>query len=150
MERERAQALVEAIRREIAPVEEKLIAHPYLRALEAGELPREALRAFAGEQYFIIGSDLRSVAHLVSRFGGTPARDYFLGTLAGEQAAFAALLTFARALGMDEAALAAYEPLPGPTPTPATWRGWPCTDRRRRWRPPTSSTSRPGARAAAA
>ncbi len=87
--------------------------HPYLRALEAGELPREALRAFAGEQYFIIGSDLRSVAHLVSRFGGTPARTYFLGTLAGEQAALTALVAFARALGMDETALAAYEPLPG-------------------------------------
>jgi len=94
-------------------VEEKLIAHPYLRALEAGELPQEALRVFAGEQYFIIGSDLRSVAHLVSRFGGTAARDYFLGTLAGEQAALSALVAFARALGMDEAALAAYEPLPG-------------------------------------
>lgn len=108
-----AAALVAAIRRDLAPVEERLVGHPYLRALEAGELPREALRAFAGEQYFIIGSDLRSVAHLVSRFGGTPARDYFLGTLAGEQAAFTALLAFARALGMDEAALAAYEPLPG-------------------------------------
>ena len=138
MDRERAQALVAAIRREVAPVEEKLIAHPYLRALEAGELPREALRVFAGEQYFIIGSDLRSVAHLVSRFGGTAARDYFLGTLAGEQAALSALVAFARALGMDEAALAASL---GPDAPPAL---------RRRGRPPTWSTFPRGARAAAA
>lgn len=109
----RAIDLIEEIRRDLRPVEEQLRQHPYLAAVEAGRLPRAELRRFAGEQYLIIGSDLRSVAHLVTRFGGSPSRDFFLNTLQGERAAWEALLAFARALDLGEADLAAHEPLPG-------------------------------------
>ncbi len=108
-----AQALVEEIRRELRPIEERLVQHPYVSALEANRIPRESLRFFAGEQYVIIGSDLRSVAHLVSRFGGSAGRDFFMGVLQGERAAWDALEAFARALGMGEAELRRYEPMPG-------------------------------------
>ncbi len=104
-----ADALVEEIRADLAPVREQLLSHPYVAAVEGGlvELPR--LRPFAGEQHEIIGSDLRSVANLVSRFGG----DFFLGVLDGERAALEALRPFAEAVGMGERELAEYEPLPG-------------------------------------
>lgn len=107
------ETLLEEIHRVIAPVEAALRAHPYVAAIEAGRIPREQLRLFVGEQYHIIGSDLRSVAHLLARFGDGPARDFFLATLQGEAQAFRALLRLADALGVGEPELASYEPMAG-------------------------------------
>src|SRR5206468_12053708 len=108
-----ANALLVEIRKELQPVNEQLVRHPYVQALEEGKIGQEKLRLFVGEQYTIIGSDLRSVAHLVSRFGSSPSRDFFLGILQGERAAWDALLTLAHGLGVSEAQLREYEPLPG-------------------------------------
>ena len=108
-----ANALLEKIRQDLQTVTEQLLRHPYLQALEEGKIGRENLRLFAGEQYAIIGSDLRSAAHLVNRFGGLPSRDFFLGILQGEKAAWNALLAFATGLGLTEADLKGHEPLAG-------------------------------------
>jgi thiaminase len=108
-----AKALVNEIGKELQPVTEQLLHHPYIEALEQGKLGRENLCFFAGEQYTIIGSDLRSAAHLVNRFGGSPSRDFFLGILQGEKAAWDALLTFAFGLGLTAADLHAHEPVAG-------------------------------------
>ena len=107
-----AKALLEKIRQDLQTVTDQLLRHPYVQALEEGKLGRENLRLFTGEQYAIIGSDLRSAAHLVSRFGTAPSRDFFLGILQGEKAAWDALLRFAHALGLGEAQLRKHEPLP--------------------------------------
>lgn len=109
----RASELVDEIRRELQPVVERLTQHPYIEAVADGRLPREQLRLFAGEQYAIIRSDLRSVAHLVGRFGGTPSLDFFLAVLDGERTAWTALGAFGRALGMSQADLERYEPRAG-------------------------------------
>jgi hypothetical protein len=108
-----ANALVNEIRQDLQPVSEQLLHHPYLQALEEGEIGRGKLQLFAGEQYNIIASDLRSAGYLVSRFGGAPSRDFFLAILQGEKAAWDALLTFAHALGLHETQLREHEPLPG-------------------------------------
>src|SRR5499426_3280019 len=108
-----AKALLKEIGKELQPVTEQLLHHPYIEALEQGKLGRENLRLFAGEQYAIIGSDLRSAAHLVGRFGASASRDFFLGILQGEKAAWDALLTFAFGLGLTEADLNAHEPMAG-------------------------------------
>jgi thiaminase len=105
--------LIEEMRRDLQPVKEQLLRHPYVEALEEGKIGRESLRLFAGEQYNIIGSDLKSAACLVSRFGSAPSRDFFLGILQGERAALDALLTFAHAIGLSETQLREHEPLPG-------------------------------------
>ena len=108
-----ASAIVDKIRRDLEKVNEQLLRHSYLQSLEQGKIQKEKLRIFAGEQYTIISSDLRSVAHLVTRFGEPPSRDFFLGILQGEKAASDSLLVFASALDMSETDLRAYEPLPG-------------------------------------
>ena len=41
--------LLAAVRAELAPVERRLADHRYLAAVEAGRVPPESLRAFAGE-----------------------------------------------------------------------------------------------------
>ena len=108
-----AKALLEGIRQDLQPVTEQLLGHPYVKALEEGQIGREKLRLFAGEQYSIIASDLKSVAYLLSRFGSAPSRDFFLGILHGERAAWDALLTFVNALGLSEAQLSEHEPAAG-------------------------------------
>ena len=108
-----ASALLDQIRRDLKPVHDQLLQHPYFQALESGQIGREKLRLFAGEQYAIIGSDLRSAAHLVNRFGASPSRDFFLGILQGEKAAWNALLAFASGLGLTETDLNGHEPLAG-------------------------------------
>jgi thiaminase len=108
-----AKALVDEIRQDLQPITEQLLRHPYVQALEEGKIGQEKLRLFAGEQYSIIASDLKSVAYLVSRFGSAPSRDFFLGILHGERAAWDALLTFADALGLSETQLREHEPLAG-------------------------------------
>jgi thiaminase len=108
-----AKALVDETRQDLQAVNEQLLRLPYVRALEEGKIGQEKLRLFAGEQYSIIASDLKSVAHLVSRFGSAPSRDFFIGILHGERAAWDALLIFADALGLSEAHLREHEPLAG-------------------------------------
>jgi pyrroloquinoline quinone (PQQ) biosynthesis protein C len=108
-----AKALLEGIRQDLATVTEQLLRHPYVQALEQGQIGREKLRLFAGEQYNIIASDLKSATYLLSRFGSAPSRDFFLGILRGERAAWDALLTFADVLGLSEAQLSEHEPLAG-------------------------------------
>jgi thiaminase len=108
-----ALTLVDQIRGDLQPVVQQLVQHPYIEALDAGQVPREQLRAFVGEQHAIITSDLRSVGHLVGRYGASSSRDFFLDVLQGEKAALVALQAMARALGMSETDLDTYEPLPG-------------------------------------
>ena len=108
-----AKALLEKIRQDLQAVTEQLLRHPYVQALEEGKIGRDNLRLFTGEQYAIIVSDFRSVAQLVNRFGDSPSRDFFLGILEGEKAAWDALLTFANAVGLSETQLREHEPLPG-------------------------------------
>lgn len=118
-----ARQLTAETREQLKAVEEQLLSHPYLIALEEGRVDKEKLRVFAGEQYCIIGSDLRSVAHLLSRHAHLPSRDYLIGTLQGEAAARDALLVLAQNLGLSEADLQAYEPLAGCQAYPA-YVGW--------------------------
>src|SRR6266545_5681848 len=108
-----AKALLDEMRKELQPVSEQLLQHPYVQALDEGKIGREKLRLFAGEQYNIIASDLKSAAYLISRFGSAPSRDFFLAILQGERVAWDALLTFAHALGLSETQLREPETLPG-------------------------------------
>ena len=108
----KAGQLVGQIRSELEDLDEKIRRHRYLDALEAGLIQGDALRAFAGQQYHIITSDVRSVALSVSRHGTLASRTFLMNVLQGELAASDVLLSFAAALGMSVDDLEACEPLP--------------------------------------
>jgi pyrroloquinoline quinone (PQQ) biosynthesis protein C len=122
----KARRLVAEIRAELRPIEDQIRNHPYLAALENGEVTLDNLRAFSGEQYNILRSDLRSDAHMVTRFGSTPGAPFFVDLVNGESIAIGLMLDFAAALGRSEADLQAYEPRPrGQTyPSYAAWLGF--------------------------
>ncbi len=106
-----ARQLIEKIRTELKPLDEKIVRHRYLEALQTGSVPRVSLGIFAGQQYHIIASDLRSIAILLSRHGNLPSRPYLLGLLQDENAAFEALAKFAQALGISDDEIRASEPI---------------------------------------
>jgi thiaminase len=104
-----ARELLEWLHRELAAVDQAIRAHRYLHV----PLPVASLRAFAGEQYTILGSDRRGFAYLAARFPEPPAGDYFLGLARGEGQALQRLLALAASLGVGEDGLDAYQPMPG-------------------------------------
>lgn len=118
-----ARQLVHELRTELKPVDDQIANAPFLTALERHQASLDDLRAFTGEQYNILRSDLRSNAHMVSRFGGQPHGSFFLDLTTGEAEARRLLLDFARALGLTERDLQAYEPRPGAQtyPSYAAW-----------------------------
>ena len=104
--------LVEKIRSDLKPLEEKILGHPYLHALEEGRVPIDSLNVFAGQQHHIISSDLRSIAVILSREGMRPSRHFLMNVLQGEAAALDALHALAEALGLSISDLEVFEPLP--------------------------------------
>ena len=62
-----AEDLIHQIRHELEPVEAGIRDHPYLQALAQGQIPRERLGVFVGEQYVTIQSGLRSLAVMLAR-----------------------------------------------------------------------------------
>lgn len=84
----------------------------FVDLLEAGTVPEERLRWLAAELTRLVVSDQRSQALLASRFPAPPAGDLFLTLAQGEAEALRLLGDFTSAVGMGEAELAAYEPLP--------------------------------------
>jgi thiaminase len=99
-----AHQLVDQVRNDLKPLEDRILRHLYLEKLEAGRLERAALQTFTGQQYHIIISDLRSIAHTLSRHGTLPSRTLLMNILQGEAAALDALFAFARPLGLTDAA----------------------------------------------
>src|SRR5438046_2691112 len=93
-----AAELLPVVRAELAPVERSLAEHRYLAELEAGRVPVESLRAFAGEQRAIITSDRRSFEHLAQRFPQPPAGGLFREMAAGEADALGVLEPFGGAV----------------------------------------------------
>lgn len=107
-----ARELIAETRAQLASVEEQMMAHPYLAALEAKRFQLVRLKLFPGEQRYIISSDLRSIGLLINRHAHLPSRDYLLALIAGEASALETLSDLATALGMTEEELLAYEPMP--------------------------------------
>jgi hypothetical protein len=108
-----AQALCARVRQDLADVEERIKGNSWLVELTAGRLSTGALRVFAGEQFQIIPSDLRSFEALTQRFPADPAHGYLASMAIGERVALQALEAFATAVGLDDRGRQSYEPLPG-------------------------------------
>lgn len=104
-----ARRLLEEIRTDLRPIEEEIASHAFPGTIESGSAPIEALHAFVGHQQAIVASDLRSIALLVHRYGGTPAGSFLMGVLEGERLAENRLTVLARRAGMSEADLQAFE-----------------------------------------
>src|SRR3989454_11379958 len=98
-----AQALVHTIQEALQPMEQRIRQHAYLQALEEGRLTPSQLRYFVGAQSYIIPSDLRSIALLISRCAAPVSQQFFRAVLDGEAAALELLEPLATAVGSPPA-----------------------------------------------
>jgi thiaminase len=105
--------LVHTIQETLQLVEQRIRQHTYIQALEDGHLTPPQLRYFVGEQSYIIPSDLRSIALLISRCTTPTGQQFCRAILDGEAAALEALEPLATAIGMTPADRDAYEPALG-------------------------------------
>jgi thiaminase len=120
-----ADKLIQSIQTELKQIDEKITQHPYMEALEQDRVKKEDLQHFAGHQYHIINSDLRSIAHLVSREASSVGREFLLGVLHGESAALKGIIAFSKTLGLTEEEMDSFEPQPEGFTYPAfvAWLG---------------------------
>jgi thiaminase len=114
-----ASELVEQTQRELGATADAVRSHRFLERLRARDVPRERLRALAGEQHAIVSSDRRSFAQLATRFPAGLAGEFFLGMAESEGLALGKLRGLADWLGLTDDDLGAYEPHPGAQAYPA-------------------------------
>lgn len=109
MAADRVSELVDALRAELAPVEEAIREHRYLEALEQSKLTRDDLKLFAATQTAIIASDRASFLRLAARYPWEAAGQFFLELAEGEATAARHLAALCAALELEPFELAALE-----------------------------------------
>jgi hypothetical protein len=111
--RAKAHRVVGQIRAELASVEDRIRRAPFLAAVESGRASLAQIAAIVAEEYSIVRSDINSFQQMAARWDTPPGSHFFGDLAAGEALALPLVLEFAASVGLDEAALAAYEPRPG-------------------------------------
>ena len=104
--------VVKSIRVELSHVDDEIRNHVFLNELRDGNVHVNALKAFAGHQYHIINSDVRSGAMLVHRFGEPSVQAFFKQMLQGEFDASENIVVLAKKLGMTMENLKRYSLMP--------------------------------------
>eukprot|EP00928_Gymnodinium_smaydae_P057406 TRINITY_DN40656_c0_g1_i1.p1 TRINITY_DN40656_c0_g1~~TRINITY_DN40656_c0_g1_i1.p1 ORF type:complete len:325 (+),score=55.19 TRINITY_DN40656_c0_g1_i1:44-1018(+) len=93
--------------------EERLANHPMVVAADSGEMPLEAVELVLLEEFSIETSDIRSMAMALGRHGDIQAAaDFFQAATDSDATARKKLLEMAAVLGMSQAQLEAYVPMP--------------------------------------
>lgn len=96
-----ATALLKEVREQLAPLNEKILNHPYLAEAEKGSLHRDKVKAFVTNQYYIISYDIKSLALMVSRATTRKEADFFKTVLDGDVAGLGLLVKLGNSLGFS-------------------------------------------------
>lgn len=91
----RGAEIVGLLRKELEPLNAKILEHPYLKDAEQGVLSREKIEKFVINQLYIIPYDLRSLSHLLSRISKTDEMEFFKAAVDGDHVAMKELLKLA-------------------------------------------------------
>ncbi len=117
-----ARELLATARKALAPAEHD---NRLVPLIAAGTAPRSVFATIAAEESRIVHSDWRSFLTIAARCTEQRGRELFAGLAAGEALALPKLTPLARACGLDDAALRAYEPQAGCQAYPA-YLAWLC------------------------
>jgi len=108
-----AKEILASLRKEPFSIErdEKFTNHRIVQEANTGTLPLKVVETFLCEQYHIIGADIRSMEHLVSRFHENEViREFFEFFYKGQKFAHGELLAMANAMKLSESDLENYKP----------------------------------------
>jgi hypothetical protein len=117
-----ARDLLKAAREKVAPAEND---NRLVPLIASGQAPRSVFATIAAEESRIVRSDWRSFLTIAARCTEPISRELFSGLAAGEGLALTKLDSLRAATGLDDAALAAYEPKAGCQAYPA-YLAWLC------------------------
>ncbi len=103
---------LETIRSRLAPLNLRVLNHPYISDAEKGILPVKKLKAFVANQYYIVSHDARSLALMVSRSTSWDEFKFFSAILQGDEKALPLVIKMADALELPASDLEEYTPIP--------------------------------------
>jgi hypothetical protein len=112
----KAPELLDAIRADLTPDAEH---NRLVPQIVAGTAPLATIGALAAEEQRIVASDTRSFLHLAARAADPATAGFFASLAQGELLVAPTLPALGLAAGLDEAALASYQPKPGCQAYPA-------------------------------
>lgn len=117
-----ARDLIASAQAKVAPAEKD---NKLVPLIASGQAPRSVFATIAAEESRIVRSDWRSFLTIASRCTEPVSRELFSGLASGEALALTKLDTLRAATGLDDAALAAYQPKAGCQAYPA-YLAWLC------------------------
>jgi thiaminase len=104
---------INSIERSSSSIINRILNHPYISDMESGKIPKEKLRLFACEQYYIISNDRRSFAIMASRASDNTSAGLFQDYIKVEDKALANLDLILTELNIGKKELDFYEPIAG-------------------------------------
>ncbi|MFQ6085884.1 MAG: TenA family transcriptional regulator [Candidatus Bathyarchaeia archaeon] len=107
-----AESLLKEVRDWLAPLNEKILKHPYIGEAEQGKLALDSIRTFVANQYYIVSHDVKSLALMLSRSTTREEADFFANVLNGDVEGLKLLVKLAEALGFTMQELEDYSPIP--------------------------------------
>lgn len=90
-----------------------LDSHPVIADAERGALGMDMMERFVCEQYNMIKSDLRSLAHLFSRYADSDNSEFWRTLLRSQTISLNLLLRLAKRIGLTESLIRKHDPRPG-------------------------------------
>ncbi|HJP73021.1 MAG TPA: transcriptional regulator [Pseudonocardiaceae bacterium] len=117
-----ARDLIASAQAKVAPAEKD---NKLVPLIASGQAPRSVFATIAAEESRIVRSDWRSFLTIAARCTEPASRELFSGLASGEALALTKLDTLRAATGLDDAALAAYQPKAGCQAYPA-YMAWLC------------------------
>lgn len=98
---------------DLQPLRQRLLTHPLWMGIEQGTLPREALRVFALQDWWLVRQAYRLDALAVAAMPELDLQELLLAKLVPKMGGYHLLLRFGEALGLSRADFDAVEPLAG-------------------------------------
>jgi thiaminase len=104
---------INSIEEKSSSIINRILNHQYISSIENGKIPKEKIRLFAIEQYYIISNDRRSFAIMASRASDNTSADLFEEYVKVEDKALANLDLLINELNIRKKELDFYEPIAG-------------------------------------
>jgi len=107
-----AMSLLEDVRDWLAPLNQKILGHPYITEAEKGTLHLDKVKAFVTNQYYIVSYDIKSLALMLSRSVTRKEADFFKNVLNGDVEGLRLLVKLSECLGFSVEELENYTAIP--------------------------------------
>ena len=105
-------SLLKDVRDWLAPLNRRILGHPYIAEAEKGTLHVDKVKAFVTNQYYIVSYDIKSLALMLSRSVTGREAEFFKNALNGDMEGLRLLIKLAESLGFSVQELESYAPIP--------------------------------------